>query len=94
MSKGASLTRLVPGEGAEKISHTLAKTQKQFSHISEQILKKVETQKAAQEMKQEVSRSFPLFWVHLYSCVRYFNTVSVGYELNDCTHICCLSKAV
>lgn len=54
VSEGASLTRLVPGEGAENISQVLTKTQKQFVQISDQIHKKVEKQKAAHEMKMEV----------------------------------------
>ena len=54
VSEGASLTRLVPGEGAENISQVLTKTQKQFAQISEQIMKKVANQKAAEEMKLEV----------------------------------------
>ena len=55
-SSDLSLTRLVPGEGAEHISQVLNKTQRQFAQISDQILKKVEKQKAAQEMKVEVRR--------------------------------------
>lgn len=58
VSEGASLTRLVPGEGAEHISQVLNKTQRQFAQISDQILKKVEKQKASTEMKAEVSHQF------------------------------------
>lgn len=57
VSEGASLTRLVPGEGAENISQVLNKTQRQFAQISDQIRKKAEKQKAAHEMKVEVWNS-------------------------------------